>query len=359
MKSVYIHIPFCVSICNYCDFCKLYYDKKIINDYFDALRKEIEQTYKGEEIKTIYIGGGTPTALSLDELTILFDMLKIFKTENLVEFTIEGNVESIDKEKLMLFKKVGINRLSIGVQSFNPKILGILGRNHTIEMVNNVLRWSRDIGIDNINIDMMYGINGQTLDDLRDDLNILLNLKVPHISYYSLIIEPHTKLYIDSYPDIDEDLNATMYTYINKTLSDMNYNHYEISNYAKDGFESIHNLVYWHNLEYYGFGLGASSFIGNIRYDNTRSLNQYLNSNYILYEHILNDREMMENEMILGLRLTSGVNKNHFYEKYKKRIEDVFLLDKLIANEHLIDKDNFLYIPQDHLFISNSILIEF
>lgn len=359
MKSVYIHIPFCHSICTYCDFCKLYYDKKLVKSYLEALDKEIRESYTGEPVRTIYIGGGTPSGLDVEELTLLFKILEIFNKSKLEEYTIECNVENTTKEKLFLFKQNGINRLSIGVQTFSNELLKVLGRNHTDKMIKDVIEYSKEAGIANINVDLIYGINGQTIDDLKYDIGMFLELDIPHVSLYSLIIEPHTKLYINSFEEIDEDLNDDMYNYINKALGDRNYHHYEISNYAKAGYESKHNLVYWHNEQYYGFGLGASSFIGNKRCDNTRSLNSYLDGLYTSAQNTLSNKEMMQNEMILGLRLTSGVNKELFYEKYGKRIGDVFPVDKLIDKQMLIDKDNFLYIPQDKLFISNSILIEF
>lgn len=359
MKSVYIHIPFCHSICTYCDFCKMYYDKKVINKYLMELENEIKNTYKGEQIKTIYIGGGTPSSLSLDELKQLFNIIKTFNKDYLEEFTIECNIDSLDSNKLLLFKNNGINRLSIGVQSFNYKLLSILGRSHTKEQVVNIINESKKIGINNINVDLIYGINGEDMDDLKKDIDILLSLDIPHISLYSLIIEPHTKLYIDKFDEMDEDLNAKMYEYINDTLKKNNYIHYEISNYSKEGFQSKHNLVYWRNLEYYGFGLGASSFINNKRYDNTRNLSNYLDGKYILNENVLTKKEMMENEMILGLRLLEGVEKEEFFKKYNKNIEDVFNIKDLLDRKMLVDDGKFIYIPEDKIFISNSVLIEF
>jgi oxygen-independent coproporphyrinogen-3 oxidase len=327
--------------------------------YLETLEEEIKATYKGEEIKTIYIGGGTPSSLSIEELEYLFRILKILNKNKLEEYTIECNIESIDEDKLLLFKKNGISRISIGVQSFNENILKILGRSHTKETVISNIEKAKEIGFNNINIDLIYGIDSETLDDLKNDIDMFLNLNISHISLYSLIIEPHTKLYIDKFKTIDEDTNAIMYDYINETLKNNGYIHYEISNYAKSGYESKHNLVYWHNLEYYGFGLGAASFIDNVRYDNTRSLNKYLEGNYRLNEEILTERQMMEYEMILGLRLIKGIDKNNFYHKFSKKVEEVFPIQKLTAKELLTSKNNFLYIPEDKLFISNSILIEF
>jgi len=359
MKSVYIHIPFCSSICTYCDFCKLYYNKSLVKTYLNALEAEINKTYKGEAIRTIYIGGGTPSVLDMEDLTYLFKILEIFNCRNVEEYTIECNVENIVKEKLELFYGHGVNRLSIGIQTFNPKLLKVLGRNHTDELVINAINNAKEAGITNISVDLIYGIDGQSIDDLKDDIAKLFKLDIPHVSLYSLIIEPHTRLYINNFKDLDEDLNASMYEYINTSLIDNGYTHYEISNYAKEGYESKHNLVYWHNEEYYGFGLSASSFIGNKRSDNTRSLNHYLEGLYKANEEELTERQMMENEMILGLRLTSGVNKNHFYQLYGKRIEDVFSIQDLLDKKLLIDDGKNIYIPEEKLFISNSVLIEF
>lgn len=257
MKAIYIHIPFCSSICTYCDFCKLYYDKKFINDYLNSLNNEIRMNYNGEKVSTIYIGGGTPSTLDIEELKYLFKIIEIIDKSELVEYTIECNIEDLTIEKLKLFKENGINRLSIGVQSFNDKIIKILGRNHNKKMVIDMIGEAKRIGFNNINIDLIYGIYGQTLDDLNNDIKEFIKLDIPHVSFYSLIIEPHTKLYIDSFKEIDEDLNIQMYERINQVLKDNKYIHYEISNYAKEGYESKHNLVYWHNEHNYGFGLGA------------------------------------------------------------------------------------------------------
>lgn len=359
MKSVYIHIPFCNEICTYCDFCKMYYDKNIINNYLDALEKEIKDRYKGETIKTIYIGGGTPNILNILELNKLFKIIDIFNKDKLEEYTIECNVELLDKEKLILFKEKGINRLSLGIQSFNDKILTILGRKHNKNEVFDKIKLSKEIGFNNINIDLIYGIKDQSIETLKKDLDLFLRLDINHISLYSLIIEPNTMLYINKYREIDESLNKEMYDYICNILDENNYKHYEISNYSKEGYKSLHNLVYWHNEEYYGFGLGASSYIDNERFDNTRNIFKYIEGNYILNKEILTKRQTMEYEMILGLRLIEGVNKDLFYQKYGEYIEDVFDIKELIDNKLLIDNNGYIYIPKDKLFIQNEILINF
>ncbi|MDD3048634.1 MAG: radical SAM family heme chaperone HemW [Bacilli bacterium] len=359
MISIYIHIPFCNTICSYCDFCKMYYKKEWVSDYLKALKEEIKSSYNGEKVRTLYIGGGTPSALSVDELNILFDIIKIFDLSSLEEFTIEANVENLNKEKMKLFLLNNVNRLSIGIQSFNIDNLKFLNRNYNEKDINNIIKDAREVGFKNINVDLIYGLPNQTIDNLKEDLNKFLNLKTEHISLYSLIIEEHTKLYIDKIKDIDEDLNYEMYEYINNTLKNNNYNHYEVSNYCKEGYESKHNLTYWHNEEYYGFGLGASSYYKGRRYSNTQSLNKYLNKDYIYEDNRLSKKEIMQNEMILGLRTIKGVNKKDFYKKYNLYIEDVFDIKDLIKKGLLEDNNEYIKILEDKLFISNEVLLNF
>ncbi len=281
VHSVYIHIPFCDKICSYCDFIKVFYNEKYIEEYLLALEEEINNNYNGEKIETIYIGGGTPTSLKISELKKLFNILKIFKLNDNYEFTVECNIESLTKEKLDLLKKNNVNRLSIGIQTFNEKNLKYLNRFHTKEEVFAKIKYAKDIGFNNINIDLIYALKNETLDDLKKDIDLFLELDINHISTYSLIIEPHTKLYIYNENNIDDDLDYEMYKYICKKLKENNFIHYEISNFSKRGFESKHNLTYWNNLQYYGFGLGASGFINNIRYTNTKNMNKYLNKKFI------------------------------------------------------------------------------
>ena len=359
MKSIYIHIPFCNSICSYCDFSKMFYKEDLVDKYLETLKQEIKQNYNNEIIKTIYIGGGTPTSLNIKQLNYLFDIIKIFKLDKEIEFTIECNIESLTYEKLDLFKKNNVNRLSIGIQTFNPKILKYLNRFHTKEEVFDKINYAKKIGFDNINIDLIYGIKGETIQDLKEDLDLFLKLDINHISCYSIIIEPHTKLYIENTKNIDEELDYMMYNYIGDTLKNNGFNHYEVSNYSKTNFESKHNLVYWNNLEYYGFGLGASGYINSIRYTNTKNITKYLNNDYIDIKDILSEAETMENEMILGLRKMEGVNIIKFKEKYHKNIDDVFDIKKLVEERKLIIKDNYIFINKDYIYLSNDILINF
>lgn len=352
--SIYIHVPFCKTICSYCDFCKFYYNEKWVDNYLIALEKEIKEKYKNESIATIYIGGGTPTSLNVKQLEKLLQLTKLFNFEK-IEFTVETNADlSLDKVKLL--KQYGVNRISIGVQTVNPKHLKFLNRKHTKEEVINLVNLLKQYDF-NINIDLMYGMPNQTLKELEEDLDFILSLDVNHISTYSLIIEPHTKIYIDNVTNIDEDLDYQMYQLINQKLK--NYVHYEISNFAKEGYYSKHNLVYWNNLEYYGFGIGASGYIDSIRYDNTRSYQNYINGNYLLESHKLSKSEKIENEFILGFRKLEGINILGFKAKYDMNILDIDIVKRLL-NEGKLSVDNgYLKINPKYIYISNTILVNF
>ena len=353
MKSVYIHIPFCNNICSYCDFPKVYYHKKWIDDYLNSLNKEIDLRYKGELIDTIYIGGGTPSSLELEELEKLFKIIKKINS-NYKEFTIECNLDSLTKEKIDLFKKNNINRISIGIESFNESNLKFLNR----KLINlELIEYMKEIGINNINVDLIYALPNESKKTLIKDIDLILELDIPHISTYSLIIEPNTVLYNNNNKNIDDNLDLEMYNIICSKLKD--YNHYEISNFAKERYESKHNLTYWNNEHYYGFGMGASGYIDNIRYTNTKSINKYIEGNYIYEEEKLSIKEIMENEMILGLRKLEGVNLSNFKKKYNKNVEEIFDIEKLLKEGKLIIENDHIKIPHEYLYVSNEILINF
>lgn len=352
--SIYIHIPFCKSICSYCDFCKFYYNEKWVDKYLIALEKEITSRYNNELIDTIYIGGGTPTSLNINQLKKLLQLTKLFNFKT-IEFTVETNVD-LDLTKIKLLKKYGVNRISIGVQTVNKKHLKFLNRNHTKEEVINLVNQLKKYDF-NINIDLMYGMPNQTLAELENDLDFILSLDVNHISTYSLIIEPHTKIYIDNVINIDEDLDYQMYRLINQKLN--NYVHYEISNYAKEGYYSKHNLVYWNNLEYYGFGIGASGYVDDVRYDNTKSYQNYIDGNYVLESHRLSKKEQIENEFILGFRKLKGINIFKFKEKYKIDILNINVVKQMLNDGKLLIDDGYLKINPNDIYISNTILVNF
>ena len=353
MNSVYIHIPFCNNICAYCDFCKQFYNEELVNKYLNELEIEIKNNYKNELIKTIYIGGGTPSSLNINQLKKLFNIIKIFKVTNDLELTIECNPD-VNKEKLDLFKINKVNRISIGIETINEKYYKLLNRYNNKKNIIDKINYIKSIGIDNINVDLMYALPNESIEDLDNDIKFIKSLNVPHISTYSLIIEEHTKLYIDKTKYIEDDIDSNMYDYIIKSLND--YNHYEISNFSKENYESKHNLTYWNNEHYYGFGVGASGYIDNIRYDNTRSITNYLNKNYRINEEILNNNDIIEYELILGLRKLKGININKFKNKYNLNL--ISICSSLIKKNKLINDGEYIKMNPDYLYIQNSILVE-
>ena len=358
-KSVYIHIPFCDNICSYCDFCKFIKKDEWIEKYLCALNTEINSKYKGEKLDTIYIGGGTPSCLNIEQLTKLFNIIKIFNKSQNIEFTFECNIENINEEKLKILYNNGVNRLSIGIQTFNEKYLSFLNRRHIKKDIVEKINLAKEAGFKNINIDLIYALPNQTLEELKEDINEFLKLDITHISTYSLIIEPNTKIFINNNKNIDEELDYEMYKYICDHLKENGYNHYEISNFGKSGYESRHNLTYWNNNEYYGFGLGASGYINNIRYDNTRNFTKYLKGDYIKDFHKLSMEETMENEFILGFRKVNGIDKKSFKNKYNKDIKDIEVVNKLLKSNKLLEDKKNIYINPEYIYISNNILVEF
>ena len=356
IKSVYIHIPFCKNICSYCDFCKFIYNEKWVGAYLTGLNNEIKDRYMDDPIKTIYIGGGTPSALSIDELKRLFKIISVFNTNDLEEFTFECNLSDINEGLLEILKNNKVNRLSIGIQSFNKKNLAFMERNADFKDALKKVDLCHQYGFNNINLDLMYAIPGETLKDLKKDLDLFLKLNPTHISTYSLILEDHTKLSSKNVSYIEEELDYEMFKLISKKLNSAN--HYEISNFSIPGYESKHNLVYWNNEEYYGFGLGASGYIDDIRYQNTKNLKEYLLGNYVLEKEILGLKEKMDYEIMLGLRKLKGINILEFKNKYNKDIEEVYNLKPLLKSKDLIKKKGYIFINPQKIYIMNEILIK-
>ncbi len=358
IKSCYIHIPFCNKICSYCDFPKLLYNANYVDKYLDSLEKEIKSIYKNDILDTLYIGGGTPSSLSLEQLSRLFNILGNLKKSIDIEYTIECNFSSLTKDKLELFKKVGVNRISLGIESIDKNNLKLLEREEYTDEIVNKIKLIRDIGINNINVDLMYALPGETIEVLEKDLDFILSLDVEHISTYSLIIEDHTKLKISNIKNIDEDLDYEMYRLINNKLKSNGYKHYEISNYSKDCFESRHNKCYWLNDEYYGFGLGAASYIDNKRITNTRSITKYINNGYSIVCEDLDIDSKIEYEIMLNLRLCCGIDLDRFKNKYGIFLSEKYDYNYLVNTGLLILNNNCLFIPEDKLYISNQIIVK-
>jgi oxygen-independent coproporphyrinogen-3 oxidase len=294
VKGLYIHIPFCEYICHYCDFVKrVPKNKEMVDDYLKALVKEIHQYEKHfNTIETIYIGGGTPSMLDPEQLVFLLSHLKDIHP---VEFSIEVNPESYTYQKGEILKKYGVNRVSLGVQTFNQELLHYLNRGHTNDQVFKVVNHLKHIGINFISIDLIYAIPKQTYEDLRYDLKMINELDITHVSCYSLILEEKTYFYHQyirgNFKQVDEDVEATMYKMVMDELKNQGFEHYEISNFAKHGHYSLHNMIYWTLGEYIGVGLGAHGFIDGKRTYNERALPKYID--HYIKEETLQTKDMM------------------------------------------------------------------
>ena len=295
-NHAYIHIPFCIRKCHYCSFVSgININRK--NEYLSALISEIKSKYKNEKLDTIYFGGGTPSLLEPDEIE---NILSCFKYDESTEITIEVNPETITTEKLLEIKKIGFNRISLGVQTFDNNLLSAIGRNHNEEKIYQAIQSIKDSGFNNISIDLIYGLPNQTLDGFKKDIKKAIELNIQHISSYGLKIEEDSFLGKNMPSDLpDDEMQAQMFIELCKILKNHNFEHYEISNFAKKGYKSNHNCAYWKNKNYYGFGLNASGYEGNIRYKNTENFEKYIKNPSTKEEEILSEKETMENHLNL------------------------------------------------------------
>ena len=315
IKHLYIHVPFCNTICFYCDFAHRVYDFDLAEKWLNRLDKEIEDNCF-DQYETIYIGGGTPSCLSDEQLDHLLSMIDPY-TKQVQEYTIEVNPESLDQNKIDIFRKHNINRISMGVQSADDEILKTLNRRHTYDDVRKSIRLLKENSLDNISVDLMYSLPGQDMKILEDTVEQILKLDVPHISLYSLTIEENSVFGKKGIESLDEEIEADMYEYIDKTLKDNGYIHYEVSNFCKEGFESKHNMGYWLYDDFLGLSIGASGKIGNRRYTNTRDFNKYIDSEDIRDEDLeLSIEDMKFENIMMSLRTIHGLDIDRFYKKY-------------------------------------------
>lgn len=348
IEALYIHIPFCHQLCNYCDFAKLYVNEDLVEKYVKAL--EIELRLKlpikyPHHLKSIYFGGGTPSVLTKEQLKPLFQILGDFIGSE-TEITFEMNPEDVTREYLSMLSAFGVNRLSLGVQTFTERLLRSIGRNHNADESKRAIEYIKESPIDNVTIDLMFALPGQTMDELKCDMEIIKQYDLPHISIYSLILEERTKLYIQrkQYDLLDDEIEAQMYDYVIEELQKSGYSQYEISNFTKtDTYKSRHNLAYWHQKQYYGVGLGAHQFIGNERSANTKSITKY---NQVLIEEKtvpsvtceqLTPRQLLEEFCFLAFRdrqkglVLSELSRAHpaEYQEVSTKIDDT--LAKLLS----------------------------
>ena len=355
--SLYIHIPFCNSICDYCDFTKLQYFTIFSKPYLKALKEELK-SYNIGELKTIYIGGGTPTCLPDDEFKELLDIIKPYSND-VIEYTVECNPESLSENKLILMKEYGVNRLSIGVESTNDQILKSINRKHTFNDVINAVSKARKHGFDNISLDLILGLPNVSKNMLKKDIENLIALNVDHISCYSLTVHPNTVFYINGIEPLPGDLERELYDLVNEKLKQSGFVHYEISSWSK-GKESLHNLTYWRNQEYYGCGLGASGYVNGIRYKNVTNIHSYLKNNYVKEKEEVSYKDCLEYEIMLNLRTRHGLDLELLKDKYgydllsnkKEEIND------LIEQKLLYKKSNFLVATYDGMMILDQIILK-
>lgn len=369
-SSAYIHIPFCTQICYYCDFSKVFIKNQPVDAYLQALIREISLADTGK-LRTLYIGGGTPTALSADQLNYLLSHLQeILDLTEIEEFTIEANPGDLDAEKIKVLKKSAVNRVSLGVQTFNDKHLKRIGRSHNEAQIYDNIEALKVAGFDNISIDLIYALPGQTMEDVKENVEKALSLDIPHLSLYSLILEHHTvfmnKMRRGKLNLPTEDLEAEMFDYIISELEKNGFEHYEISNFTKPGMESRHNLMYWNNDEYYGFGAGASGYVNGVRYRNRGPIQHYLRAlaeegHARLSEEVLTKNEMMEEEFFLGLRKKSGVSIARFEEKFQENFEDRYgkIVDELTSDGLVQITDGRLRMTKKGLFLGDTVAEKF
>lgn len=394
--GIYVHIPFCVKKCNYCDFLSAPASKQVRKSYIEALIKQIksyEALVKEYEVKTIYFGGGTPSLLDVEEIGEVFRAVK--ETYELsdclmedMEITLEANPGTFGQDKLSAYRTLGFNRISMGVQSMNNEELKLLGRVHTVEEFLNNYRLARECGFENINIDLMQALPGQTLEKWEQTLKQAIELKPEHISAYSLIIEEGTKFY-EWYADKeellpDEETERAIYYRTEEILKEAGYERYEISNYAKQGKESRHNLSYWQGVDYLGLGLGASSLIKGERFSNEDDLDKFVEASNQCSSEYIADNEMVENAvdiserfikernqlakqeqmeefMFLGLRVMKGVSRQGFLERFEIDIEAVYgqVLEQLNKQELLVIDDDTIALTKKGIDVSNYVFAEF
>lgn len=367
--SAYVHIPFCTQICYYCDFSKVFIQNQPVDDYLRALVREFE-SYGIHKLRTLYMGGGTPTAITAKQLDyILSELTKFLDISMLEEFTIEANPGDLDADKIAVLKNSAVNRVSLGVQTFNNKHLKKIGRSHNEAQIYESIDALKGAGFDNISIDLIYALPGQTLDDVKDNVAKALALDIPHLSLYSLILEHHTvfmnKMRRGKLNLPTEDLEAEMFDYILDQMKGAGFDHYEIANFARPGFESKHNLVYWDNDEYFGCGAGASGYLNGIRYRNRGPIQHYLKAvsegNARLSEEVLTKNEQMEEEFFLGLRKKSGVSLSRFEKKFETSFENIYgQVVRDLTSEGLVQLDgDRLRMTQKGLFLGDTVAERF
>lgn len=354
-KSAYIHIPFCKSKCKYCSFVS--FSGGVDESYFDALLKDIDANYNSEKLNTLYFGGGTPSLVGINQIE---KFVSRFNFSDNCEITFEMNPDDAKLDYLKSLRDIGINRISMGSQTFNDEILKLIGRRHNSSETMKAVETATQAGFENISLDLIYGLPGGA--NITKDLEIITSLDIQHISTYGLKIEEGSYFYNHLPPNLpDDDMQADMYLEVNEFLSSKGYERYEISNFARKGFESRHNLSYWNNSEYYGFGAAAHGYVNGIRYSNYETLEDYAkNPAGFVAEYKLSNKEKLEEEIFLGFRKEEGVNINKINETYGINFEEKYasIIKKYLPQ--YIQKTPCGYkLTIEGVLLSNNILSEF
>lgn len=360
IKALYVHIPFCKDICSYCNFIKMYKDEKVVDLYLTSLKSEYD-ALNINELNTIYIGGGTPSCLSNEQLERLLSFFDNIKLPKDYEFTIEANPESLSEEKIVILKNHRVNRVSLGVQTFNSTLAKLLNRKHDYKTVKEVVSNLNKHGLTNYSFDFIYGIPLQTKAMVKTDMERAAGLHPKHISAYSLQVEENTMLYINGYRQADDNIQREYYDFIYDYLNSNGYKRYEISNFAIPGYESKHNMTYWKNEEYYAIGVSAASYVNRVRSTNTKSITDYILGKNDKESIEITDSDYMFEELMLGLRMDKGVSLKTFEEKigvslvsaYKKEI-DYFTGKKMLELT-----PTHLRTTYDGSLLLNSVLLKF
>lgn len=360
MKGLYIHVPFCASICFYCDFKRSVYQEDIVDQYLIQLQKDLIHA-NIEDVDTIYIGGGTPSALNMKQLDVLFNMLNPY-IQKAKEITIESNLESLNEDKIRLFEIKGVNRISLGVQSLNNSLLKEMNRKHKGEDVKKTLKMIYQGGITNISVDMIYGFQNQSLQTFINDLETICTYEeVSHISMYSLTIEENSIFNKMGIKQIDNELEALMYVRGIEILKQHGFQRYEIANFAKENKQSVHNLHYWNYDDFYGLGLGASGKDNNLRYTNEGTIQEYIALKGKRIEEVLEKEDMMFEEIMMSLRLLTGLDIERFNLRYGVSFVEYYqeIIQELVESNKVVMETGYCYITEENLIYLHDILIKF
>lgn len=359
MRGLYVHVPFCDHICAYCDFTRCGYAKGLADKWLCAVEAELKLR-QITDCKTVYIGGGTPSCLSLFQLESLLKLLKPY-IDNAVEATIEVNADSFTDDKLAVCKEYGINRISMGAQSFQSDLLKLIDRKADYDMICDAIKRIHQHDIHDISLDLMYGLPHQTMAQWKEDLNKVKDLAITHLSLYALTIEEHSRFGRANIQPCNPDLEADFYEEAILFLKQHGFEHYEISNFAKDAHYAEHNLLYWHYEDFYGIGCGASGKLNHMRYDNTRNLHTYLTKGASSEKYFLSKQEEMFETLMMGLRLRKGIDKQSFYNRFHVEFHAYFHepIAKHVRLGNLIEDEKRLYTTYQGMLILHNILIDF